>query len=472
MKAVISIVFLLTALTAGATVNRQNHDTDSALTRQIQIQLTGRQAESSLYFPHSVIRFYEQRGFAAAWIGPQNETGRAWQAMLMIDCVLQFGLSHNDFHPAELLYSKLHNIMDAVQTPVSEKAHFDILLTDAIITFMNYLHYGKLNPYYLTIQIDNGLKGNLQADVYLNTVIDHKSLISDIAAVQPQNKLYADMQEQLHLLKSLYLDDCYEVPEADVRRLAVDMERLRWDSPDDSTYIQINIPSYTLTYYRPDTSYLFKVVVGKPATPTPTLSSAIRYFTTSPEWRVPQKIFVKELLPKALADTAYLSNNHFTIYNKNGGYVPGTVANLTEIKKHPSAFHIQQSAGCDNALGSIVFRFDNIYDIYLHDTPEQQLFASDKRTFSHGCIRVEHAENLAVLLLQNDGSANKIDLLRKTISRYKKTNFTLKRPVPIYVTYLTCMVKDGILVTFDDPYNLDKSLEMAIYGVNNILSRR
>jgi len=67
--------------------------------------------------------------------------------MLMLDCVLQFGLSHDDYHPKELSYDLLHNILEKPgQVSAADKAKYDILLTDALVTFMNHLHYGKLNP--------------------------------------------------------------------------------------------------------------------------------------------------------------------------------------------------------------------------------------------------------------------------------------------------------------------------------------
>ena len=38
--------------------------------------------------------------------------------------------------------------------------------------------------------------------------------------------------------------------------------------------------------------------------------------------------------------------------------------------------------------------------IFLHDTPSRELFAADQRTFSSGCIRVEHPLDLAAVLLE------------------------------------------------------------------------
>jgi len=38
----------------------------------------------------------------------------------------------------------------------------------------------------------------------------------------------------------------------------------------------------------------------------------------------------------------------------------------------------------------VKFIFPNNFNIYLHDTPGDRLFFREKRTFSHGCIRIEN----------------------------------------------------------------------------------
>jgi len=249
--------------------------------------------------------------------------------------------------------------------------------------------------------------------------------------------------------------------------MAINMERLRWAAITDSSYIQVNIPSFNLEYHLPDTTYEFKTVVGKPAWPTPTLNSAITYFTTTPEWKVPQKIFIKELLPKALENSAFFENNQYTLYDNQGNYIEANANALAMVKQNPGNYKLRQSSGCDNSLGLIVFRFPNIFDIYLHDTPEQNLFKADERDFSHGCIRVEQAEKLADLILRQDSANNLIGTVHKAIKGYKTKNFMLKTPVPIKVTYLTCEMQKGNLVTYKDIYDLDKRLEMALYNVTN-----
>jgi murein L,D-transpeptidase YcbB/YkuD len=458
--------FPTTAMAARDTLTNRPGNTaaDTALSVEIKKQLnTG--SELRLNYPNSVGRFYAQNEFQPAWIKPQTGFGQTWQAMLMLDCVLQYGLAHDDYHPKDLIYDKLHGILEkSGKYDEPEKALFEITLTDALITFMNHLHFGKLNPNFPESKIDSGNTANFRAENILLWAIQQKDFMSAVVSVQPQTKGYANMQDHMRLLVGQYKEDCYEVPQEEVRKTAINMERMRWSNTDDKTYIQVNIPSYTLTFQKPDTAYLFKVIVGKPVSPTPSLQSYISYFTTAPEWKVPKSIFIKEILPKALKNATYLDNNNFSIYDNEGKYVHPKAGELARVKRNPGGYYARQSSGCDNSLGLIVFRFHNFYDVYLHDTPEQQLFAKPERAFSHSCVRVEQAEKLAELLLTNDGATNKIPSMRQAIKVYKTKNFSLKQPVPIKITYLTCEVKEGLLINYKDIYNLDKSLEMALYN--------
>jgi len=276
----------------------------------------------------------------------------------------------------------------------------------------------------------------------------------------------------MRLWTGLYTGDCYEIPESDIRLLAINMERLRWANVDSGSYIMVNIPSYTLTLYEADSTYEFKAIVGTSENPTPTLGSQISYFTTAPEWKVRNKIFRKELLPRALEDSSFLGNNHYAIYDGKGEYIEPNAANLSLVKQNPRKYRVTRSAGCDKAFGLVVFRFPNIYDVYLHDTPERQLFKKQQRDLSHGCVRVEYAEKLAALLLKYDGSGNKIAALDKAILKYQTKNFTLQKPVPLKIAYITSIVSKGEVLNYKDIYKLDNSLEMVLYNQTQQFTNR
>jgi len=282
--------------------------------------------------------------------------------------------------------------------------------------------------------------------------------------VQPNAKLYTAFQEMLHIIRGQAPDDCYGTPGDDVMKIAVNMERIRWANVDDrEKYIQINIPTYELTFHLPDTLVVFKAIVGTPQTPSPTLQSQITYFTSFPDWLVPDRIFIRDILPKAIADSLFLDRLQISIYNKAGQLKDITNAQLKSILTSPQGYYAKQAPGCDNTLGSLVFHFQNVYNIYLNQIADQKLFEKDKRDLSNGCIWLDDAAGLAALLLKYDASEQS-DKLFKILKKSKTHNFVLNKPVPIKITYLTCDIKKGELIRFEDIYNMDTSLELAIYG--------
>lgn len=457
----VALVLSILSLVTGA---RASQDLPAEIRRQLSTSIDG----SVLYYPASTKQFYKQTKFQPAWIKPQGGTGPAWQAMLLLDCVMQYGLAHDDYHPKDLLYNHLHAILDTPgKVSIPEQARFEIILTDAIITLMNHLHYGKLNPEFTAERVDTSNSGfraeaSLAKALQLTRGYDFLAAIDD---VQPKSKAYQQLQRHMRLLTGLYTGDCYEVPEGNLRTIAVNMERLRWTNIDGDSYIQINIPSYTLKFIQPDTVYQFRVAVGKAANPTPAFNSAVSFFITAPDMVMLQDIFVDIILPNTLKNPDYLVQNHLAIYNKKGEFIPVDKLNLTEIEKHPGTYFARHASGCDRGLGSLVFHFANPFDIDLHDMPRKDFLNRPDRALSSGCIWLDNAEKLAALLLKTDGRENEVASLHKAVARYQRETFILHKQVPLIVTYLTCEIDAGELFIYKDVYNLDKSLEMALYNV-------
>jgi murein L,D-transpeptidase YcbB/YkuD len=181
----------------------------------------------NLYYPRSVERFYRQNDYKLAWIAPDTVKTHSWDALLLLDCVRQYGLFHDDYHPKELLYDTMHRLIEKGSTD-AEKARTDIFLTDAMIRFINDLHFGKLNPAYAKTGIDKG--SHFKADNVLLNALKNTDLMSAIDDVQPKLKLYVNLQRHMRRLVGLRSGDCYVIPVALVRKMAINMERLRWMS--------------------------------------------------------------------------------------------------------------------------------------------------------------------------------------------------------------------------------------------------
>jgi len=394
---------------------------------------------SGCHFPQSVRHFYEQNGYQLAWIAPDTVKTHASHAMLMLDCALQFGLNYTDYHPQELTYIKLNALTQQFSKhSAREKAAFDLTLTDALITYINHLHYGKLNPQFPAEKIDPGKMSGFDAATVLAKAIRQKDFdfMGVVLGVQPQTEAYKSLQYHLHLLTGLYTGDCYDIPDTTIRKMSINLERLRWLNSDGNTFIDINVPSYTLTFHRPDTAYQFKVIVGKPGTPTPELQSAIGYFTTMQAKNRPLSVNKPEL-QKALTRSAL---------SERMASGPGNASS--------------QKAG----FGGISFKFDNRFGLTLRGSPMQKMFNRSERALSDQTVFVEHGEWLAKLLLKNDGQGDKIPQVHGVWARTPSKIFELKKAVPVRVTYFTCEVSGGVLTTYPDVYKLDERLETLLYS--------
>ena len=444
---------------------------DTSIAESLKGQL--KSCSDDLYYPNTVARCYQQNGYKLLWVAPGGVSTPAPEALLMLDCALHFGLAYDDYHSDELLADKLHFLrIHFDQTGSGQKSKFDILLTDAMLYMINNLHYGKLNPDFPARYLDTVALNEFSASQLLLSAMQGNGFKEILETAQPVSDAYQDLKRQLQLLTGPYQNRCHPRPEGDILKIIINMERLRWMLPEKGNYIQVNIPSYNLKYFQKRRLDEFKVIVGKPSMPSPTLQSKITYFITCPEWKVPSKMFVEELLPEAIKDKQFLENNKYIIYDQQGDYVVPATARLLEIQQHPELFYARQSIGCDNALGLLVFRFPNVYDIYLHDTPFKELFNQPERDLGDQCIRVEHAEQLAAQILENDQNSDKVNNLHQAIVSYRKKQFSLKQPIPLKITYLTCEVKEGRLITYKDIYSMDKSLGMALYSFDPVLSHK
>ncbi|MNX92640.1 murein L,D-transpeptidase [compost metagenome] len=111
----------------------------------------------------------------------------------------------------------------------------------------------------------------------------------------------------------------------------------------------------------------------------------------------------------------------------------------------------------------VKFMFPNSNNIYLHDSPAKSLFNKESRAFSHGCVRVEKARDLAVAILEGDKNwtPQKID---KAMHAGKENSYALKKKIPVYIAYFTASAdEEGNVSFFDDVYNRDSRLASLLY---------
>ena len=125
---------------------------------------------------------------------------------------------------------------------------------------------------------------------------------------------------------------------------------------------------------------------------------------------------------------------------------------------------IRQKPGEKNALGLIKFIFPNANNIYLHDTPSKSLFESEYRAYSHGCINMSKAKELALLLLKDDPDWP-IERINTAMNGEKETVCILKKKIPIHIGYFTTWVNDsGEISFYNDVYERDDRLAELLFS--------
>ena len=252
-----------------------------------------------------------------------------------------------------------------------------------------------------------------------------------------------------------------------VQQLQLTLERYRWIPPDfPKPPIIVNIPEFRLRTMRrqPATYLTMKVVVGRAMrTQTPVFADDMKYVIFRPYWLVPLSIQRNELVPKTRRDPDYLADHGFDVVDGSGDVVPSSPASDDVISGLRSgALSARQLPGPKNALGLVKFIFPNQYNVYMHGTPEQELFARSRRDFSHGCIRVEDPVALAAWVLR-DKPEWTVDKIRATMNGDTTVQVNLDKPIPVLILYSTAVVDpDGEVRFFDDIYGYDASLARAL----------
>jgi murein L,D-transpeptidase YcbB/YkuD len=119
---------------------------------------------------------------------------------------------------------------------------------------------------------------------------------------------------------------------------------------------------------------------------------------------------------------------------------------------------VRQRPGPKNALGLVKFLFPNDFNIYLHDTPNHELFKNDIRAFSHGCIRVEKPDELASWVL-----GWPIDQVQAQEHGQDDHSVKLPKKIPVYIAYFTTYMQNGQLWFGNDLYDRDDALVAATW---------
>jgi len=257
-----------------------------------------------------------------------------------------------------------------------------------------------------------------------------------------------------------------------VQQLENSLERWRW-LPDNYMQPRVlaNLPEFMLRAYEADHTLAFKMKVidgeAKGYHDTPMFVRLMRYVVFRPYWNLPPSIIKKEIVPHLeKSGLGYLAANDYQVFKNDGTVVTSfTVQDIAHLR-----YNVRQLPGPKNSLGLVKFLFPNEYDVYMHSTPELYLFGLFKRDRSHGCVRLQHADQMALWVLHGDQSdpdaengwdADKVDLAMT--GDMNNRTYNLKTPLPVVIAYFTAMPdEDGTTHFFNDVYGYDKDLQAAL----------
>jgi hypothetical protein len=279
------------------------------------------------------------------------------------------------------------------------------------------------------------------------------------------------------------------------QQLAVNMERCRWQiehPKDGKRQILVNIPAQQLWAISSDSVLNMRICCGAVPTKTPLLHSAISYMQVNPEWVIPHNIVKTEVVHHA-GDSAYFARNRYAIIDKESGDTLN-VADVGSASLLSGKLRVSQRGGVGNSLGRIVFRFPNDFSIYLHDTNNRGAFERERRTLSHGCVRVQKPFELACFLLPDvdEWTRESIrismdippvtdrgrDWVRKHADAQRPFRLIsyhgVSPHVPIYILYYTTFPnpQTGAIDYWPDLYGFDKVISKELKWISEGSSNR
>lgn len=450
--------------------------------------------------------FYLERDRQPVWIKDGKLSDAAKRAMAEIKRGDDYGLVVKDIEFPEA---------EKISGNINERAEAEIKMSQAVLTYARYASAGRLTPQKISRFLDNrpDLPDPLKV---MKQVTEASDIEKALVAFHPPHKQYWALKEQLDLIrnatgaakkvvkipakgslirpydkhpdvvllrqrlnvpvpekdgKALYEADLYDsallkavknyqasnglkahgVINSTTRakfnkkkpnrekQIIANMERWRWVPREFGSYhVRVNIPEYQFRVNKDGkVIHQERIITGKRVNPTPSFSDEMETVVLNPYWNVPQSI----------------------IWNEMGGIAP----NGYESRVVNGRVYIRQPPGPRNALGRVKFLFPNKHSVYMHDTPNRNLFNRTVRAFSHGCVRVRDPLKFAEVVLANEGiDRNSID---KRVRSGRNQRIELSSKIPVHVTYFTMSTNDdGTINYFNDIYGHDKKVIAALEG--------
>lgn len=371
-----------------------------------------------------VNKYYRQHS-SFIWI---SEDSAFFEKGDSVACFLRTNALSMGFSPKAFFVDEIQQDIQALRqigydslsiSPSRTMARLELNLSKAFYRYAMGQRYGFTNPHHLLNRLEKRKEGGYRIlydidiekpnENFINEVMSH---VNDESPTQFLSSLESQHPVYLMLKQKLIADSTGN----ERKRILCNMERLRWRHQQaiqmTEKQVFVNIPSQQLWAISPDTTFSMRICCGAWKTKTPLLSSHILRIQLNPEWNIPSSIIKDEVSAHA-GDSAYFAhNNYFIIKRSTGDTIQPR--DITKEQLKSGAYRVAQHSGRHNSLGRMIFRFSNQFDVYLHDTNNGNAFNYERRTISHGCVRIQHPFQLLRFLLSNVDEWN-LDKIRLSI---------------------------------------------------------
>jgi len=324
------------------------------------------------------------------------------------------------------------------------------------------LHKGDQDPRVVDLRRRLAVTGDLPPDADVASSFFDEDVEAGVIAFQDRHALDADGVVGNQSYRAM------NVPvQTRIDQIRMSLERLRWVRGELSErFVVVNIAGFRVFVIN-NQQFVWesRAMVGKAYRQTPVFRGDIRYMELNPTWTVPPGILRNDILPAVKRDPGYLEKKNISVIDRDGKIVdPATIDWQAYSKGVP--YTLRQEPGPNNALGRIKFIFPNPHFVFLHDTPSRGLFDRAERTFSSGCIRVEHPIRFAEVLTNLDNQPTWDEAaLHDVLDTRQTRRIHMKTPLPVLILYLTASLDTGNRVRFlRDVYDRDAKLLEALDG--------
>ncbi len=394
---------------------------------------------------------------------------------------------YNKYFGLQLEKAKQSNKLDTLLENVQPKHEGYVLLKKGIKKFVDSMDNRSYT--YVTYPLKDSMAGTralkkrlTEAGVNIETTGITKTVPDSVRRFNPDSIALSNAIKQYQKKVGLTVDGklgaslAKKLNTSDKQRfntIAISLDRYKLLPEKMPTkYIWVNLPAYYLKVYENDTVALeSRVIVGKQATPTPTLTSDISDIVLYPTWTVPTSIITKDMLPGLKRNPSYLERRGLYLLNGKGKKIDPYNVNW---EKYTTGipYRIQQGSGNSNALGVVKFNFLNPYSVYLHDTNQRYLFKNGVRCLSHGCVRVQEWKELANYIIRNDSMLLpkgdtllcNTDSIKNWMAEKINRKVDVKNKMPLFIRYIGCEYVNGSIKFYDDIYYDDRDMKQKYFA--------